>query len=61
MRRLATKFGSIKTLIVIWVMILLTYMVFKDRLDNALVPILGGAIVAYFPCNVWQKGIQDKK
>lgn len=56
------KLKSVKNWIVIWAVIMITYMVFANRVEWVQMGTLLCAIpLAYIPSNVWQKKILEQK
>lgn len=52
------KLKSIKNLLVIWAVILISFIVFANRQEFIqLATVLSGAVIVYFPVNVQQKKI----
>lgn len=52
------KLKSIKNLLVIWAVVLISFIVFANRQEFIqLATVLSGAVIVYFPVNVQQKKI----
>lgn len=55
------KLKSVKTWVVIWAMILFTYIIIRDKeVTKEVYYVLGTIILGYMGCNVWQKKLIEK-
>jgi hypothetical protein len=62
MKNVIKKLGSVKVWIALWSMLLITYIVIKDRASfNNLAQLAIGPIVAYLAANVWEDKIHLDK
>jgi hypothetical protein len=62
MRNVFRKLGSVKVWIALWSMILISYIVLKDRSSfNNLAMLAVGPIIAYLGANVWEDKIHLDK
>lgn len=58
MKTLIRKLKSLKNLLVLWAVVLITYIVVADKQEFLSVAmLLAGAVIVYFPVNVKQKEI----
>ena len=61
MKTLFRKLKSFKNLLVLWAVVLTTYIVIKGKQEFLSVAmLLAGAVIVYFPVNVKQKEIFNK-
>lgn len=62
MTKLIKKLSSFKNILVIWAVAIITYIVMANKVDfNNIAMMLCGAVIVYFPVNVKQKEILNKK
>lgn len=61
MKILFRKLKSFKNLLVLWAVVLITYIIVADKQEFLSVAmLLAGAVIVYFPVNVKQKEIFNK-